>query len=101
LVATAIVAVIRVLKSDRRTQAGIAALTDARARAERLARAHTEAETGMAVALFGTAVLIGSPIGDLHTIRREKSDGGGSGDGGSIGDGDSGCGGGGCGGCGG
>ena len=97
--ATVLAGTYRLVATDRRTRAGIAVVSDAKRRYERLSRAPTEAETGMAVALFGTAVLVGSPMADLHEVRREKGDGGGSGCGG--GDGHSGCGGGGCGGCGG
>jgi uncharacterized protein (TIGR04222 family) len=103
IVATVVVALVRLFRIDRRTRAGISAVSEARLRADRLRRASTEAETGMAVALFGTAILIGSPIADLHGFRRQTGDssgGGGCGGGGSS-DGGSGCGGGGCGGCGG
>ena len=83
----------RVFAVDRRTKGGLAVVKEAKRRAERLKRAPTQAETGMAVALFGTAVLAGSPLADLHRMR--QSDGGSSGgDSGSSG----GCGGGGCGG---
>lgn len=91
LVVTAIVAVIRVFAVDRRTKAGFAVVREARARSTRLRQAPTHAEAGTAVALFGTAVLVGSPMSDLHRLR--QSDGGSEG-----GDGGSGCGGGGCGG---
>ncbi|HEY6817407.1 MAG TPA: TIGR04222 domain-containing membrane protein [Croceibacterium sp.] len=104
MVASAIVAAYRLFVTDRRTSAGIGTVSDARQRSERLRRAPTQAEIGTAVALFGTAVLIGSPLADLHGIQRDKGDGGsGCGGGGSScgSDGGSGCGGGGCGGCGG
>lgn len=96
LVATAIFAVIRFAALDRRTRAGVAVLADARLQSSRLRRAPVAEETGLAVALFGTGVLVGSPLSDFHALRSSSSDsGGGSSDGGS------GCGGGGCGGCGG
>lgn len=101
MIVTAVVALIRLFAIDRRTQGGMATLKQAQARAERLKLAAPRDETGMAVALFGTAVLVGSPLADLHKLR--QSDGG-SGGGDSSGGGDgggSGCGGGGCGGCGG
>lgn len=102
VVMTALIAAYRVAVFDRRTRAGIAAVSDARERHERLGRAPTRDETGMAVALFGTAVLVGSPLAELHGIRRDKGDGGsGCGSSGCGGNGNSGCGGGGCGGCGG
>jgi len=72
----------------------MAALATARGGSERLRRAPVAAETGMAVALFGTVVLSASAWGEYHTLRAssgrstssDSSDGGG--------------GGGGCGGCG-
>lgn len=102
LIATAVVALIRFLAVDRKTRGGREALADARSRADRLQRAPTTPETGMAVALFGTAVLAGSSWSDFHRMRTANSN---AGDGGSSGgDGGSGCGGGGggggCGGCG-
>lgn len=99
LVLTAIVVLIRIFTVDRRTRGGMAALDNARERHERLRRAPTHAETGTAVALFGTTVLVGSAFAALHQMRTQGDGGGpaGGGDGG----GDGGCGGGGCGGCGG
>jgi len=94
LVVTAIATLIRALKVDRRTKAGISVVIDARQNASRIRRAPTNDEAGTAVALFGTAVLVGSPMAGLHKLR--QSDGGG----GDSGSSDGGCGGGGCGGCG-
>lgn len=94
--ATALAGTYRLVVIDRRTRAGILAVREARQRFERLSRAPTKAETGTAVALFGTTVLLGSSMADLHHVRREKGNSGGG-----CGSGDSGCGGGGCGGCGG
>lgn len=89
----------RWLATSELTKAGKAAYRDARNREARLRIAPRGEETGMAVALFGTAVIATSPIGDLHRLRAAS---GGSGDGaGGDGDGSGGCGGGGCGGCGG
>lgn len=96
LIATAIVMLIRVFATKRVTRAGMTALAEARQRSARLKLAPTQQETGTAVALFGTAVLVGSPIADLHRLR--QSDGGSGGGGDSGGDGGGGCGGGGCGG---
>ncbi|OYW44473.1 MAG: hypothetical protein B7Z33_11630 [Sphingomonadales bacterium 12-68-11] len=97
MVVTAVVALIRVFATDRRTRGGKATLKRAQASAERLKLAAPREETGMAVALFGTAVLVGSPLADFHKLRQSSSDGsGGSGDSGGDGGG-----GGGCGGCGG
>jgi uncharacterized protein (TIGR04222 family) len=100
LVLTAILALARFFTIDPRTLAGVAAVSDLRARHDRFSRAPMPDEAAMAVALFGTTVLIGTPWELIHGLRKPESDGGGSGgDGGS--DGGSGCGGGGCGGCGG
>ena len=54
----------------------------------------------MAVALFGTAVLVGSELDAFHKMRTASGDGGSSGGDSGSGDGDGGGGGGGCGGCG-
>jgi len=103
---TVIVAVVRWFTVDRRTDAGLEALGEARARAQRIRRAPTSGEMGEAVALFGTAVLAGSVWEDYHRLRSAGgsdssaacgSDGGGGGGGDGGGGG---CGGG-CGGCGG
>ncbi|MDG2532417.1 TIGR04222 domain-containing membrane protein [Sphingomonas sp. HITSZ_GF] len=101
LVVTAILALIRFVALDRRTRAGRDALADARERSERLRRAPAGGETDLGVALFGTAVLVGSDWGGFHQMRTASSgsDGGSSGDGGG-GCGGGGGGGGGCGGCG-
>lgn len=108
LAVTVIVAIILIVSIDRRTRYGIHLVSETRQRSERLGRAPTEAEAGTAVALFGTAVLVGSPMAELHGIRRQSdgstsrgSDSSGGGCGGGGGGGSSGCGGGGCGGCGG
>jgi uncharacterized protein (TIGR04222 family) len=93
---TAVLAIIRFAKVDPRTAAGIAAVQDLRAKNGRFTRAPRPEEAPMAVALFGTGVLVGTPWEPVHALR--KKDGDSSGDGGS--DGGSGCGGG-CGGCGG
>ena len=106
LILTAILALIRWFAVDRRTQGGHAVLDDARSSAARLKRAPTTTETDLAVALFGTAVLVGSGWSDFHELRTASAAGGGTsgGDGGgggcSGGGGGGGCGGGGCGGCG-
>lgn len=97
LVLTAVAAAIRWFTIDRRTRAAGEALADARRSSERLRRAPTASEVGLAVALFGTAVLLGSGLADFHKLRSsDGNSGGGDGSGG----GGSGCGGG-CGGCGG
>lgn len=103
LILTAILALVRFLAVDRRTRSGQAAVVQARRSADRLRRAPTGEETGLAVALFGTTVLAGSAWADYHRMRSAGDGGSTSSDSGSSsGDGGgSGCGGGGCGGCGG
>lgn len=100
LVVTTIFALIRFFTVDRRTQAGIDAVEQTRTRSQRLKAAPTMEETGLAVALFGTAVLVGSGWGDFHRLRGDSGSSSG-GDSGGDGGGGGGCGGGGCGGCGG
>uniref|UniRef100_UPI00082A8771 TIGR04222 domain-containing membrane protein n=2 Tax=unclassified Sphingomonas TaxID=196159 RepID=UPI00082A8771 len=98
LVITAILALIRAGSIARLTRAGTEALATARKTADRIRRAPQTEEAGLAVALFGTAVLAGSELDAFHKLRAGSGDGGGGGDSGS---GDGGCGsGGGCGGCG-
>lgn len=95
---TAALAVIRFVKFDQRTMAGIQAVSQMREKSARLKRAPQASEAAMAVALFGTGVLVGTPWEPVHAMRQQGSgDGGGSGDSSSDGGGD----GGGCGGCGG
>jgi uncharacterized protein (TIGR04222 family) len=102
LVLTVVLAIIRFAKSDPRTAAGIAAMQDLRARNGRFSRAPRPDEAAMAVALFGTAVLVGTPWEAVHAMRQQGAgDGGGADASTDSGSGDSGCGGGGCGGCGG
>jgi uncharacterized protein (TIGR04222 family) len=98
LILTFAATVARFATVDRRTAAGLAAVRDLRARNDRFARAPMPDEAAMAVALFGTAVLVGTPWEPVHAMRQQSGDSGG--DSGSS-DGGSGCGGGGCGGCGG
>jgi len=95
---TVALAVLRFVTCDARTAAGMAAVQQMRERNSRFARAPRPDEAAMAVALFGTGVLVGTPWEPVHAMRqRDGSDSGGA-DGSS--DGGSGCGGG-CGGCGG
>ncbi|PXA96576.1 hypothetical protein DMC47_17205 [Nostoc sp. 3335mG] len=103
LILTAILALIRFCMVDRRTRAGQAAMDEARSRFDRMRRAPTRDEIGLAVALFGTSVLLATIWGDYHRARNDSSssssgDGGSHGGGGDSGGG-GGCGGG-CGGCG-
>jgi uncharacterized protein (TIGR04222 family) len=99
LVVTAVLAILRWLTVDPRTQAGHEAVDHARRQAARLKIAPTDDEVGLGVALFGTGVLAGSGWSDFHRMRSAAGDGGSSGTLGG-GDGGGGCGGG-CGGCGG
>lgn len=94
-VAMAVFGLMRLLTLEKRTRAGIDAVAEARQRTQRASRAPLTAEAGMAVALYGTVALAGSPLSDFHELRKNNGDGGGDG-GGSDGGG---CGG--CGGCGG
>jgi uncharacterized protein (TIGR04222 family) len=96
MILTVVLAVIRFASSDPRTASGIAAVRQMREANGRFARAPRPEEVGMAVALFGTGVLVGTPWEPVHALKQKDGDSGG-GDGGS--DGGSGCGG--CGGCGG
>lgn len=104
LVVTAVATMLRYGNVDRRTQAGVNAVRSARLDADRLRRAPQSEESGMAVALFGTAVLAGSAFSGLHDMRTSSS-GSSDSSGCSSDDSSSGCssdsGGGGCGGCGG
>lgn len=93
VIVTTVFALIRWFTPEARTQSGIVAIEEAQARAERLQRAPTTDEIPLAVALFGTTVLVGSSWNDFHLMRTGSEDSSGAGGG---------CGGaGGCGGCGG
>ena len=93
---TVILAVIRFAKFDQRTIAGIDTVRRLRTHSSRLRRAPQAGEAAMAVALFGTGVLVGTPWEPVHALRQQ-----GSGDGSASGSSDSSGDGGGCGGCGG
>lgn len=100
LVLTAFFAFIRLMSGNPRTKSGNYTLRDLEQQSSRLKRAPQPMEAGLAVAIFGTAVLVGTPWEPLHAVQRANS-GGGEGSSSSDSGGDSGCGGGGCGGCGG
>jgi uncharacterized protein (TIGR04222 family) len=90
-------------KFDRYTDAGLNMVKLAKATYERLNAAPTTAEMPMAVAIFGTAVLVGSSMEPLHAAihpPRSSDSGSSSSDSGSSSSDSGGCGGG-CGGCGG
>ena len=103
LIATLLFAVIRLFRFNPRTMAGNEALRDLELANSRIQRAPQSSEAGMAVAIFGTGVLVGTPWEPVHAARQAAYGGGSGGDTGDHGSdgGDSGCGGGGCGGCGG
>jgi uncharacterized protein (TIGR04222 family) len=90
MVLTAVLALIRFAKSDPRTRAGMVAVRDMRRSSSRLSRAPQSGEAALAVALFGTGVLVGTPWEPIHAMRKQEGDGGGSD---SSSDGGSGCGG--------
>jgi uncharacterized protein (TIGR04222 family) len=90
LLATVVALLLRVFRTSRPTKGGADALADTRRRLEVLRRGPNRDETALAVALFGTTVLIGSSMAELHDMRRQNNGDGGGGCG-------SGCGGG-CGG---
>lgn len=97
MVVTILFAALRWGTVGQRTRAGNQVLTNWVKRSSRLKRAPQGHETALAVGLFGTGVLAGTPLSHLHAMKQA-----GSGDAGSGGDGDGGGGcGGGCGGCGG
>lgn len=101
LIVTAVAGVFRLATGSARTMAGNRALKEWRTRSSRLKRAPQGGEVPLAVGIFGTGVLAGTPYAHVHAMRQSASGGdtgSGGGDGGS--DGGGGCGGG-CGGCGG
>lgn len=100
LVLTLAIGLVRLVKADPRTREGMAVLIRERKRSDRLARAPRAEEAGLAVALFGTAVLVGTPWEPVHAMRQQGGDSGGGG-GDSSSDSGGGDGGSGCGGCGG
>ncbi|WP_421991801.1 TIGR04222 domain-containing membrane protein [Qipengyuania sp.] len=103
MILAAILGSIRFIKLDPRTRGGLAAVAEGKAISSRLKSAPTGPELGFGVALFGTAILAGTPFSQLHAMRQAASgDGGGySSDGGDSSSSDGGGCGGGCGGCGG
>ncbi|MEM7690435.1 MAG: TIGR04222 domain-containing membrane protein [Pseudomonadota bacterium] len=99
LIVTGVAATLRLAMINRRTDAGEQALRKWRGRSSRIKRAPEGSEVPLAVGLFGTGVLAGTPYAHVHAMRQAASGGdGGSSDGGDGGG--AGCGGG-CGGCGG
>ncbi len=101
MMGTLLLAVVRLAVFNPRTHAGNDAVEEARNSHARLSTAPTREEMGLAVGLFGTSVLVGTPFMALHTMRHQQQGGDSGGGSGCGSDGGSGCGGGGCGGCGG
>lgn len=100
LFVTAILAAIRAGTMNPRTKAGNLVLSNWRARSSRIKRAPEGHEVPLAVSLFGTGVLAGTPYAHVHAMKQAAS-GGDSGSGSGASDGGGGGCGGGCGGCGG
>jgi uncharacterized protein (TIGR04222 family) len=98
-VVTAVAVLIFLLKVPRTTLEGDALIRLQRQKHRILKRAASSRDLPLAVALFGTAVLVSTPLAAYHAQRVPPGDGGGSGGGDGGGSSDSG--GGGCGGCGG
>lgn len=103
LVVTVVISLVRLWTVSRHTRAGQTALKDWMDRSSRLRRAPDSSEVKLAVGLFGTGVLVGTPYAHVHAMRHSTAGGDGGGFfGGDSGDGGGGGGcGGGCGGCGG
>jgi uncharacterized protein (TIGR04222 family) len=100
MILTIVLAVVRFWKCDPRTVSGIEAVQQLRKTSERLRLAPRAEEAALAVALFGTAVLVGTPWQPVHAMRQQQGSGDSGGSSGGA-DGGGGDGGGGCGGCGG
>lgn len=94
---TTVLGVIRFTTGNPRTQGGDAVLKKWRERSSRLKRAPAGGEVPLAVGIFGTGVLAGTPYAHVNAMRQSAS-GGDSGTSSGDGDGGGGCGGG-CGGC--
>lgn len=82
---TAMAAVVRFVWSDPRTRAGLALADEMRARRGKSLGGARSEEAAMAVALYGTAVLVGTPWEPLHALRQPGDPGGSNADG-STGD---------------
>lgn len=70
LAVTVVLALVRFVRSDPRTAAGIAVVGELQAGAPRLASASRPEDAPLAVALFGTGVLVGTPWEPVHTLAR-------------------------------
>ncbi|MBB3953147.1 TIGR04222 domain-containing membrane protein [Novosphingobium sediminicola] len=69
LLAALVGGILRCATIDRRTRGGARVLTRARREARNLGRGHQMEQAQMAVALFGTEVLMGTPYEALHRLR--------------------------------
>lgn len=72
---TAVIALFRFILTDPRTRAGIEAVARARAAGAHLGRSPQHDEAPLAVALFGTAVLIGTPWEPVYALCRRADSG--------------------------
>jgi uncharacterized protein (TIGR04222 family) len=80
MVLTLALAIWRFFAADPRTRAGLATIADARARAAHLAPAPQPGDVALAVALFGTGALVGTPWEPVHALRQHGGSADGSGD---------------------
>lgn len=102
MVVTFVLAAWRMAKLNIRTAAGNMLVREIEQQGSSMKRAPRAQEAGYAVAIFGTAVLVGTPWEPVHAMRQAGSgDSGSGGDGGGDSGSDGGGCGGGCGGCGG
>ena len=88
MVLTAALAVFRYFRIDPRTKAGIAEVARHQSASAPLPQAPQAGEVAMAVALFGTGVLVGTPWEPVHALRQQS----GSSESGDSDDGGDGCG---------
>jgi len=72
LALTVILALLRFLRSDPRTRAGIAAVGDLRTDSALAPGAQRPEDASLAVALFGTGVLVGTPWEPVHRLGRKN-----------------------------
>lgn len=72
LALTAILALLRFLHSDPRTRAGIEAVGELRTESARIPSAQRPEDAPLAVALFGTGVLVGTPWEAFHRLGRKS-----------------------------
>lgn len=73
MVVALVLAIWRFFACDPHTRAGLATIAGERARAARLARAPQPEDVALAVALFGTGVLVGTRWEPVHALRQHGS----------------------------